>query len=347
MKRNFHILPFVVLVLSVSLWSISGPVTRLWERSATTVWSWCTLSQKPPVPDIRWLGIYRPEAPYSVDILEKLAGETGAKFRIVSLYQAWGSDSASAFPVAELEAIRRYDAYPMVTWEPWLSGFKSEFRDMRKMELLGLRRIAQGDFDPYLRHWAREAFEWGKPMFLRFAHEMDNATQYPWTTSYANTPSDFIAAWKHVHQIFLDEGARNVAWVWSPRDAHSEEYYPGADALDWVATTVFNYGAYSSTPWPSFNAIFSEKYKMLRRFGKPIMIGELGCTMYGGDQNGWYREAFANIRGNYSDVKAVVLFQHPADRTSHALIDWSFSSQLNPDVLKEAVSQGTFERAQR
>ena len=136
MKRNFHILPFVVLTLSVLLWSMSRPVSRIWERTATTVWSWCTLSGKPPVPETRWLGIYRPEAPYSVDILEKLAVSTGVRFRIISLYQAWGSDTSSSFPLAELDAVRRYDAYPMVTWEPWLSGFKSEYRDMRKSFLI-------------------------------------------------------------------------------------------------------------------------------------------------------------------------------------------------------------------
>lgn len=326
MNRTIHLIPFVAVIASVCLWHLSEPATTVWEYHATTLWSWLTIHEKPLPEDERWLGIYRPEAPYSVDEIEALSQRSGVRFRILSIYQAWGNDSASQFPLAELDAVHRYEAIPMVTWEPWLSGFISPDEKRSDAERRSLRRIARGEFDDYVRRWAREAFEWGKPMFLRFAHEMDNAEQYPWTVREENTPQDFIDAWKRVRRIFDDEGTTNVSWVWSPRDAGADRFWPGADVVDWTSVTVFNYGAYHTEPWMPFQQIYAPKYAMLIALEKPIMIGELGCVSYGGDKAEWYREAWRALDNKFSETKAVVLFQHPADKTSGAIIDWTVES---------------------
>ena len=59
---------------------------------------------------------------------------------------------------------------------------------------------------------------WGKPLFVRFAQEM-NGDWFPWGRGVdGNTARDFRKAWKHVVDLFRFHGATNVRWVWSPNE---------------------------------------------------------------------------------------------------------------------------------
>ena len=65
-----------------------------------------------------------------------------------------------------------------------------------------LKKILDGKHDAYVSSWARAAAAWGKPFFLRFAHEMNG----DWTTwspgVNGNTAREFVTAWKRVHGIY-------------------------------------------------------------------------------------------------------------------------------------------------
>ena len=52
------------------------------------------------------------------------------------------------------------------------------------------------------------------PVVLRFAHEM-NGHWYPWG-AHRTDPADFVAAWRHIHDVFRTVGATNVIWTWTP-----------------------------------------------------------------------------------------------------------------------------------
>lgn len=48
-------------------------------------------------------------------------------------------------------------------------------------------------------------------MLVRFMQDW-----YPWAANAkGNSPAQFKAAWRRVHDIFADEGATNVGWVFS------------------------------------------------------------------------------------------------------------------------------------
>ena len=103
-------------------------------------------------------------------------------------------------------------------------------------------------YDFYIVPWARAAAEYKHPLFLRFAHEMNDPYRYPWGPQNGNRPEDFVAAWKHVHLIFQKMGATNVLWVWSPHISMPwfEFYYPGPEFVDWIGVGVLNYGTIAS-----------------------------------------------------------------------------------------------------
>jgi hypothetical protein len=76
------------------------------------------------------------------------------------------------FDPAYMDAAVSRGGMPLVSWEPWKFGAGLDQREY------ALRNILSGQHDAYIRNWARAAAAWGKPFFLRFAHEMNG----DWTT---------------------------------------------------------------------------------------------------------------------------------------------------------------------
>ena len=103
-----------------------------------------------------------------------------------------------------------------------------------------LSSIASGSEDSAIKTWAQQAAAYGHPFFLRLDWEM-NGGWFPWgtTSSNQNTPADYVAAWRHIHDIFSAAGAANVTWVWCPNlEGNSStpysKLYPGDAYVDWT-----------------------------------------------------------------------------------------------------------------
>jgi hypothetical protein len=188
----------------------------------------------------------------------------------------------------------------MVTWEPWTlegRGFP-------------LRAIARGRYDDYARRAAISAREWGRPILLRFAHEM-NGTWYPWGTD-GNTPRVYKAAWRHLVGIFRAAGADNVKWVWTPNVDGDGQYpfrpfYPGDAWVDWVGLDGFNWA--KSGEWESFTDLFGSSYDTLSAISpRPVIISETGSSQSGGDKSAWVASALRREIPSFSRIRAVVWF---------------------------------------
>ncbi len=157
------------------------------------------------------LGIYRPELPYQFNQLYTIQERLGTRISIVSYYQAWGEGEEYDFRQEVNKNLSKGGFTPLITWEPWVAAFPG-YKDRRVDSSLVL--LASGAFDGYIRSWARQAVIYGKPFYLRPGHEMSNAW-YSWSAQYGNTPEIYKNFWRHVHRIFEEEGARNVAFVWN------------------------------------------------------------------------------------------------------------------------------------
>jgi hypothetical protein len=294
------------------------------------------------------LGIYKPELPYSFDGMRSLEDSLGMRFTLVSFYQAWGEGPENLFPSYLMSAIHRAGAVPVLTWEPWVTEFsRPGLKSSGTREHRYLKDIADGAYDFYIVPWAKEAVAWGKPLFLRFAHEVSNH-QYPWSSQNGNRPEDYIRAWWRVHRLFDSLGASNVIWVWCPYKLEDLSSYPGDEYVDWTALDVFNYGDLlvdeGDLRWHSFDQLTSSLYQMLEPLRKPIMVAETGCSDLGGNRAVWYREMVAQLRQKYSGIKALVLFENPADRTSGRLqIDWCIAADPEAlEAMREAVASNPF-----
>lgn len=277
-------------------------------------------------------GAYDGALPTDFSGLESLEQRLGYRFPIISFYQAWGDrPDQQHFPSRHAETISRLGSVPMITWEPWVKDFDGTLRSnlppVAEREYASLAAIARGDYDFYVSRWASGAAAYGKPILLRFAHEMNDPYRYPWGPQNGNRTEDFIAAWRHVHLIFNKMGAKNVLWVWSPHISMPwfEFYYPGDEYVDWIGTGVLNYGDVATwSRWWSFEQILQKAYPAMVKFDKPLMISEFGSIGSGGDLPQWHIDAHRAIVEKYPAIRMVVFFNQPNDVTlSTAPLDWS------------------------
>ncbi len=156
---------------------------------------------------------------------------------------------------------------PMLSWSP-LPSYTS---------------VTNGSQDALIRRQARAVAAYHKPVFLRWGWEM-NGNWFPWSGVKNSTrTAGYVAAWRHIHDIFATEGASNVAWVWSPNYFSDppqkwndmSNYYPGDAYVDWVGTSGYSYGR----QLPEF--LFGTTYQKFAA-RKPIMITEVGISETGG-----------------------------------------------------------------
>jgi hypothetical protein len=237
----------------------------------------------------------------------------GDSYRDPGLYDEWaqkvgrspavlGSYKTWTIPLIDTEQLgeiwSRY-AVPIVTWEPWGEEGGPVFR---------LKDIAHGKYDSYVHNSALAAAAWGRPLFIRFAHEM-NGGWYPWGRgSNGNTAKVYKEAWRHIVRIFEAEGANNVMWVWCPNENSNgrfafKPYYPGDQWVDWVGLDGFNWSL--SPHWQSFGEIFASSYdSIVGMTERPVMIVETGSWETGGSKAEWVSNALDRELPEFTHVRA-------------------------------------------
>ncbi len=212
------------------------------------------------------------------------------------------------------------DCVLFITWEPW------EAKSREKIDYDGL---LSGKYDKYITDFARQLKGIKKPVFLRFAHEM-NGNWYPW--SGINIGKDkYVRTYRYIKDIFHSNNTDNVKWVFSvnwedvpKQDNHFALYYPGDDYVDYIGIDGYNWGSTRSwSRWMSFKDIFGQRYKEISgSFKKPILISEFSSVSSGGNKGEWIREAVRGIK-KMKEIKGFILFN--LDKEA----DWSFSIENN------------------
>ena len=270
------------------------------------------------------IGAYVPghwNDPARIDAYAKRVGRMPA---IVLSYKRW---DVKPFYPPELRQLDRRRILPMVSWEPWDSSG----------EAVKLWAIARGRYDGYVRRSAREARTWGRPLMLRFAHEMNGDWDAWGRGAVGGGSRAFVAAWRHLVTIFREEGAANVLWVWCPNANTGTlpfmQFYPGEKWVDWVGLDGFNWGG--SIGWRSFSEVFAGSYEELAaRTSKPILIAETGSGEEDGDKAEWVRSALLRELAHFDLVRAVVWF-NSVDRSDFRVA----SSPTALAAFREGIAQ--------
>ncbi|MFA4868861.1 MAG: glycosyltransferase family 2 protein [Pedobacter sp.] len=260
-------------------------------------------------------------------------------FNLISLYIPWGEQAQCYLPQKTIDSIYSNGSVPMITWEPWQNLFK-ENSQLKKDEKV-FKKITEGKYNTYLKKFCEQIKAMNRPVFIRFAHEMDNPA-YPWSQTGNNTSDEFKAAWKFLHSFFLNEQVYQVIWVWNPwKHETLDAYFPGNQYVDWIGVTNLNYGPAYSGKWTSMSDIYAPYHQnKIFRSGLPVMLAEMGSNLSAGKQGEWFRLAF-ETKHKFKEIKAFVLFNSGFDKNvpdggSELLINWTIQ---HPDTLKNLLNK--------
>jgi len=271
-----------------------------------------------------------------IEGFEKLVGKHQA---IIASSSYWGEQS---FPTANLNIIHRHGSIPLLFWSPWDRPYVQEVGPDR----FSLTSIIEGKWDDYIDRWGDAAREFGHPILVSFANEM-NGNWFPWSGWFYGGekpapgqpvpytipgkkypeglpgpfmgPETYKKAYRHVVDRVRARGANNVLWVFHtvnysiPQDTwnYAGQYYPGPEYVDWLGSSVYG-KQFSDEPWCDFEPLLEWPYMELCAIdpNKPIMLAEWGVGEFSteGSKPDFIREALEAVQGKFPRLKAAVFW---------------------------------------
>jgi beta-mannanase len=199
-------------------------------------------------------------------------------------------------------------------------------------------RVADGSRDSDIRRWAH-ALTRKQIVLVSFSHE-PMAKQ----NAHLGTAQSFIAAFRHVEQVFASVGARNVEWVWnvtsdsfrvpSSSSKYGSKWYPGDAYVDDVAGEAYNKAGCGQSE-KSFADKISDIFRFARQHDKRMVVAEFAANKYSGRAD-WLRAASRFITAHRSDFRGAFYYQ---STTHHAGgCRWALDSRAEYAAL-EAMAQ--------
>ena len=240
--------------------------------------------------------------------LIKLEHQIGRRLAIVHRYHDMSSGPRGVFPDATERAIGT-DRLLFIAWASRVyGGVDYTWRD-----------IANGSIDAsVIDPAARRVAAYGRQLFIDFDHE-------PETHPNDGSEADFVAAYRHIRDRFNALGAKNAVWVWTVTGFkdHWDRYaafYPGDDAVDWVAWDPYDFGKCHEGGDLSPSQAIKPFYDWLvdHHPNKPFMLAEYGTVVDPSDPAQaahWYNELIPALK-DHPRIRGVVQFDHrPGGRT--------------------------------
>ena len=249
------------------------------------------------------LGLY-----YGDGGVAQTAAKLGRTPAVHLVYHSWSDDWTIGVTKDDLAAGR----VPLVNWEPAKIDFA---------------KIADGSLDATILARANGSKALGKKFFLDFAAEMNG--DEAWS---GNNAPLYVAAYRHIHDLFVAAGATNVVWAWCPNvtdtaggNRTTMDYYPGDAYVDWTGVDGYNWGKQNGG-WQTFHHVFKDIYPLLAAKRKPILIGEMASAQAGGDKAKWIDDIIPTLRTSFPLIKGVIWFDINKER------DWRISSSRESEA---------------
>ncbi len=261
-----------------------------------------------PVSDLlnpasgKFFGLEINGAPDSMSPVQTVDAEVSKTPNLIGQYVEWNKP----FDVNAANNALDSSSLYFMSWEPFNTTVSA---------------IADGDSDSYITQFARSVRAFGKPVALSFGHEF-NGNWYPWGTS-DTSATEFVAAWRHIHDLFAQAGATNVIWVWNANvvnpmpDVELEPYWPGDSYVDWVGIT----GYFATTGPHTFDGLYGPTMTEIKQFtAKPFIIAETSVET-GPDETESAQALVSGVKET-SDVLGFIWFDYNKDG-----VDWTLEGR--------------------
>jgi len=309
-------------------------------------------------PRQKYFGVAADGLPNDPSLFDSKDTELGQAPSTVEWFQNFGD----AYPFSKVNTSWQRGALPVITW----MSAPANFASVSDLSSYSLTSIANGSQDSYIKSWAANIAVQRMPVVIRFDHEA-NGNWYPWSVGWSkqgitgNTPDQYVAAWRHVWNIFQSFGANNYAiWAWvSTRIDTLGSYgtgmtqsqlvaasYPGDSYVDWIGMDGYQYNAAEST---TYSQTFTATLNTLESIsGKPIIVAEMGSAQQPGNiKPAWIVQTISSLAANPRIVAAVyfdndVTGVHYIDGVA-VHTDWRISSSpASQSALQSALAGSNF-----
>jgi mannan endo-1,4-beta-mannosidase len=214
-----------------------------------------------PANAASYLGVFEPESPQSYSEVSQFASVVGRRPNLALYFSGW----MVPFKIRFAEEAQASGAIPAIQMDP---------------DRISLTKIAAGKYDIYLRSFATAVRSYRHAVIIGFGHEM-NGWWFSW--GYRHTsPREFVAAWQHIVNLFRQQGADNVTWLWTINIIDKSHgilspaaWWPGSSYVTWVGID----GYYRMPSW-KFAPLFGPTIKAVRALTlDPILISETAAPV--------------------------------------------------------------------
>lgn len=189
--------------------------------------------------------------------------------------------------------------------------------------------IAEGNFDARIIDVAQKIRDSGvSPFVFTFNHEPEDEIRCGANDTCMGTAEDYVAAWRRIVNLFREQQADNVDFMWITRHniygatvqagfPTADQIYPGDDYIDWIAADVYNFAFRSGGDfdWRPLSDVASEFYEWGSQRPKPLAFGEWGSREEyfnpnndGSRKAAWFDDARTWLKTEATKIKAVMYF---------------------------------------
>jgi glycosyl hydrolase family 26 len=241
--------------------------------------------------------------------LKNFEAKAGRKLDIVYRYHDWGSNDNGIFPDVYEKSQMTQGYIVHLSWES---------RQYSSGKNFTWTEIANGSQDAVINAAAQRAKASTAKFMISFDHEMDNTAVHS-----ADGPDvDYVAAYRHIIDLFKAAGVTNVVWVWTPMGwsgtySRLPNLYPGDSYIDWLGYDPYNFYTCNKGAWKTPATTFGSFYdwmhqpaQMAWHGAKPYILAEFSSHEDSADPNrkgDWMRDVVDAIK-LYPDIKAVQFF---------------------------------------
>jgi glycosyl hydrolase family 26 len=205
-------------------------------------------------------------------------------------------------------------------------------------------QVASGGQDANIKRWANALK--GHNVMVSFSHEPMSKFNAHWGTA-----SSFIAAWKHVVNVFNAQGSTSVSWVWNVTSysfrvkasswQYGAKWYPGDSYVDYVAGEAYNHVGCGQS-----NISFADKIKQIFAFAnqhhKKFVAAEFASNAFPG-RPAWI-DAAHQFMAAHRDQFAGAFYYDPTSGpgTQRTTCHWHLSTNGDYSAYRSLVTSPGF-----
>ena len=180
------------------------------------------------------------------------------------------------------------------------------------------------------------------PVMLAYDHEPEASKR-----AGMGSPADYIAAYRHVESIFVQQGAKNVIWTWqmtanafrvkATDQRAAANWYPGDAWVDNVGADAYNWlgcaGIGNKTNL-EFSQVAAPAVAFARAHGKTASFPEWGSQDYPGRAQ-WLRNAQQFFVDNADTISAAFYFNVPPTGAFASSCHWFLTSPADLAAFRD------------